>query len=203
MLLSVWNCKRTWIFVNPNRTSAPHFPSTKRLLVDVKFTWVYPCMAQHVFMHTHTHICIDDRLSVSQPDFNMKWQWEGWRYPGVQSEAQRAAKKKPSGQTPTMKERDIYREGKGKIEDEETFLCISSYTTSRVKGTNTFVLSTLKVQSPRVQEAVVQAQKQDKKVSFCAYIGFKEGSLMGYTLQKYFDHRILQVTGYIITTMLP
>lgn len=66
-----------------------------------------------------------------------------------------------------MRERELYaereREGETDRKDEEALRCISSYTTSRVKGTNTFVLSTLKVQALTVQEAVLQRQQQDKR----------------------------------------
>lgn len=58
------------------------------------------------------------------------------------------------------RERDIHTEGKEEggldREDEEALLCISSYTSSRVKGANTFVLRTCKVQALVVQEAAAQ-----------------------------------------------
>ena len=73
--------------------------------------------------------------------------------------------------------RESEREGETDREDEEALLCISSYTTSRVKGTNTFVLSAPKVQTLTVQEAVLHRKQQDKKAGLCAYIGFNQGSL--------------------------
>lgn len=65
-------------------------------------------------------------------------------------------RKTPSGQTPTMRERVRERYRETDKEDDDALLCISGYTTSRVKGTNTFVLSTLKVQTYVVQEALLQ-----------------------------------------------
>lgn len=54
------------------------------------------------------------------------------------------------------------RVGEADKEDEEALVCISSYTTSTLKGTNTFVLSTPKVQTLAVQEAVLQRQQEEK-----------------------------------------
>lgn len=85
---------------------------------------------------------------------------------------------------PWGSERDIHRKGKADRGDEQALLCISSNTTSWVKGTNTFVLSALKVQSLRVEETVLQRKQQDKKVSFSACTGFEHVSLLGQILFK-------------------
>lgn len=81
-----------------------------------------------------------------------------------------------------MREREIHtereKEGETDREDEEALLPISSYTTSRVKGTNTFVLAALKVQTLTAQEAALQRQQRDKEAGLCAHIGFNQGSLL-------------------------
>ncbi len=111
--------------------------------------YTHTCTHSRTNTHIQSQIQKDDPLSVNPSDFCTDGRWEGWSYPGFQSEPQHAAKRKTLRSNSNHEgERERYsergREGGTDRECGDTLVCISSYSTSRVKGTNTFFLEHLK-----------------------------------------------------------